>query len=106
MALHDEGQLAARKAHVELDRSEGKEVVATSEGKEVVPRSEGKDVVPIENLFGLIVDPASDPRDSGLGPKDNWALSSVSDHESSIPNGGLQAWIQVLGAFLFYFNSW
>ncbi|PQE19420.1 MFS monocarboxylate transporter protein [Rutstroemia sp. NJR-2017a BBW] len=26
--------------------------------------------------------------------------------ESAIPNGGFQAWIQVVGGFLFYFNSW
>lgn len=25
---------------------------------------------------------------------------------SPIPNGGLQAWIQVLGAHLLFFNSW
>jgi hypothetical protein len=28
---------------------------------------------PSPNYFGLIVDPASDPRDSGIGPKDNWS---------------------------------
>ena len=25
---------------------------------------------------------------------------------SSVPNGGLQAWLQVLGAFFLFFNSW
>ena len=28
---------------------------------------------PSPNYFGLVVDPASDPRDSGVGPKDNWS---------------------------------
>ncbi|KAF4623987.1 hypothetical protein G7Y89_g14189 [Cudoniella acicularis] len=28
---------------------------------------------PSPNYFGLVVDPASDPRDSGAGPKDNWS---------------------------------
>ncbi|CZT42185.1 related to protein-tyrosine-phosphatase [Rhynchosporium secalis] len=33
---------------------------------------------PSPNYFGLIVDPASDPRDSGVGPKDNWSPPSSS----------------------------
>ncbi|KAI9738872.1 MAG: hypothetical protein M1818_005185 [Claussenomyces sp. TS43310] len=28
---------------------------------------------PSPNYFGLTVDPASDPRDSGIGPRDNWS---------------------------------
>ena len=28
---------------------------------------------PSPNYFGLVVDPASDPRDSAVGPKDNWS---------------------------------
>ncbi|PVH77818.1 hypothetical protein DL98DRAFT_423014 [Cadophora sp. DSE1049] len=33
---------------------------------------------PSPNYFGLIVDPATDPRDSGAGPKDNWSPPSSS----------------------------
>lgn len=32
-------------------------------------------------------------------------LASVND-ASAIPNGGLQAWLQVLGSFFLFFNSW
>jgi len=28
------------------------------------------------------------------------------NHVASIPNGGLMAWLQVLGAFFLFFNSW
>jgi hypothetical protein len=27
-------------------------------------------------------------------------------HNAGIPNGGLQAWLQVLGAFFLWFNTW
>jgi hypothetical protein len=33
---------------------------------------------PSPNYFGLVIDPASDPRDSGVGPKDNWSPSTSS----------------------------
>ncbi|CAL3967046.1 unnamed protein product [Diplocarpon coronariae] len=33
---------------------------------------------PSPNYFGLVVDPASDPRDSAVGPKDNWSPPSSS----------------------------
>jgi tyrosine-protein phosphatase 2/3 len=39
-------------------------------------RSPGAQVearTPSPNYFGLVVDPTSDPRDSGVGPKDNWS---------------------------------
>jgi hypothetical protein len=39
-------------------------------------RSPGHQVevrTPSPNYFGLVVDPTSDPRDSGVGPKDNWS---------------------------------
>lgn len=34
--------------------------------------------------------------------------SSEDSHEedSNIPNGGLVAWVQVLGAFFLWFNTW
>jgi len=28
------------------------------------------------------------------------------NHLASIPNGGLRAWMQVLGAFFLFFNTW
>jgi hypothetical protein len=30
----------------------------------------------------------------------------VTEKETTIPNGGLLAWLQVLGSFLLFFNSW
>jgi tyrosine-protein phosphatase 2/3 len=35
---------------------------------------------PSPNYFGLIVDPATDPRDSGAGPRDNWSPPTSSIH--------------------------
>lgn len=42
---------------------------------------------PSPNYFGLIVDPASDPRDSGVGPKDNWSppTSSIRSFGAASP---------------------
>ena len=39
------------------------------------------------NYFGLIVDPASDPRDSAVGPKDNWSppTSSIRSFGATSP---------------------
>jgi hypothetical protein len=43
-------------------------------------------------------------------PKDTTETSSSSAPEPTparfIPNGGLQAWLQVAGAFFLYFNTW
>ncbi|KAE8449186.1 hypothetical protein EG329_008353 [Mollisiaceae sp. DMI_Dod_QoI] len=41
---------------------------------------------PSPNYFGLIVDPASDPRDSGIGPKDNWSPPSSSIRSFGAPS--------------------
>jgi hypothetical protein len=42
---------------------------------------------PSPNYFGLIVDPASDPRDSAVGPKDNWSppTSSIRSFGAASP---------------------
>ncbi|KAG0647794.1 Tyrosine-phosphatase 1 [Hyphodiscus hymeniophilus] len=42
---------------------------------------------PSPNYFGLIVDPASDPRDSAVGPKDNWSppTSSIRSFGANSP---------------------
>ncbi|KAI9730843.1 MAG: hypothetical protein M1834_005561 [Cirrosporium novae-zelandiae] len=40
---------------------------------------------------------------SGEPPKQE---SPIPDTTSEIPNGGLKAWLQVLGSFLLFFNSW
>lgn len=34
------------------------------------------------------------------------APAPAPSQQSQIPNGGLQAWLQVLGAHLLFFNSW
>lgn len=34
------------------------------------------------------------------------APAPAASPQSQIPNGGLQAWLQVLGAHLLFFNSW
>lgn len=34
------------------------------------------------------------------------APAPAASQQSQIPNGGLQAWLQVLGAHLLFFNSW
>jgi hypothetical protein len=35
------------------------------------------------------------------------ASSTVQEHHQiPAPNGGLRAWLQVLGAHFFFFNSW
>lgn len=39
---------------------------------------------------------------NGTGEKHAAAAPSVSPP----PNGGLNAWLQVVGSFFFYFNSW
>ncbi|CZR53863.1 related to protein-tyrosine-phosphatase [Phialocephala subalpina] len=61
--------------------------VAASVGQSLPPnstpflRSPGAQTevrTPSPNYFGLIVDPATDPRDSGAGPKDNWSPPSSS----------------------------
>ena len=36
------------------------------------------------------------------GLKEKTVLPSVTD----LPNGGLTAWLQVVGAFFLFFNSW
>ncbi|KAF2712600.1 MFS general substrate transporter [Pleomassaria siparia CBS 279.74] len=45
---------------------------------------------------------------SGNGLEPVKIVRSVRDvnHVASIPNGGLAAWLQVLGAFVLFFNSW
>lgn len=42
---------------------------------------------PSPNYFGLTVDPANDPRDSGIGPKDNWSppTSSIRSFSGQSP---------------------
>lgn len=32
--------------------------------------------------------------------------AAASNGTDTIPNGGLQAWLQVLGAFFLWFNAW
>jgi len=53
-----------------------------------------------------------------MADNDNIAVEDFSDSsnlttpvpeketKSAIPNGGLLAWLQVLGSFLMFFNSW
>lgn len=41
---------------------------------------------PSPNYFGLIVDPATDPRDSGAGPKDNWSPPTSSIRSFGAPS--------------------
>jgi hypothetical protein len=49
-------------------------------------------------------EPAADP-DAGDESTAATRVHSV-NHVDSIPNGGFQAWLQVLGAFFLFFNSW
>lgn len=38
-------------------------------------------------------------------PQDQQFKPSAND-TSSIPNGGIKAWLQVLGTFFIFFNTW
>ncbi|KAH6670794.1 phosphatase-like protein [Halenospora varia] len=51
------------------------------------PAAQAEVRTPSPNYFGLIVDPASDPRDSGVGPKDNWSppTSSIQSFGAASP---------------------
>jgi tyrosine-protein phosphatase 2/3 len=44
-----------------------------SNSKKSTPAIQDNARTPSPNYFGLTVDPANDPRDSGIGPKDNWS---------------------------------
>lgn len=48
--------------------------------------------------------------DKNVTEKGQEILSSASSAniqlKEELPNGGLQAWLQVLGAFFMYFNTW
>lgn len=37
---------------------------------------------------------------------DKEAARPAAGHDSPVPNGGLQAWLQVVGAFMIFFNTW
>lgn len=51
----------------------------------------------------------AEARENGHGPLEK-TLSRKSKHSvnsiATVPNGGLLAWLQVLGAFFLFFNSW
>jgi hypothetical protein len=50
--------------------------------------------------------PTSQPaQNGGVAPPTAPPTAHVNDM-STIPNGGLQAWLQVAGAFALFFNSW
>ena len=46
-----------------------------------------------------------EPQQDGGKVQKTKSQASVNDI-SSIPNGGLRAWLQVLGAFSLFFNTW
>lgn len=58
-------------------------------------------------------DTAKEPRvrDDGESDGDGAAVDKIQSKNSvnnvaSVPNGGLRAWLQVLGAFCLFFNTW
>lgn len=64
----------------------------SEEGYETTPSADG----PLED--------EKRSRDGGALEK-HVSMASV-NNISSIPNGGLKAWLQVLGAFFLMFNTW
>ena len=53
-----------------------------------------------------VAPPKNDDTDS---PANNLVLESPPDSKSGssqAPNGGFDAWLQVVGAFVLYFNTW
>ena len=51
--------------------------------------------------------PTNEPSTTSDGGKIEKTKSEASVNDvSSIPNGGLRAWLQVLGAFALFFNTW
>jgi hypothetical protein len=51
--------------------------------------------------------PLPDPLDlPAMLPPLRGVESEKSHHEEAPPNGGLNAWLQVLGSFFLFFNSW
>lgn len=56
------------------------------------------------------VEKAKDSSNGNMTPeKDQRSSSSIhpiDDSAAGIPDGGLQAWLQVLGAHMLFFNSW
>lgn len=47
-------------------------------------------------------DEAHRPLEKTASRKSKHSINNI----SSVPNGGLLAWLQVLGAFFLFFNSW
>lgn len=43
---------------------------------------------------------------SGAGALEDQEIKPSVDDGSSVPNGGLKAWLQVLGTFFIFFNTW
>lgn len=44
--------------------------------------------------------------ESGTGVLSSDSSAIVELERKGLPNGGLKAWLQILGAFFLYFNTW
>jgi hypothetical protein len=72
--------------------------------KEYHPRLEGSTHLDDDSSLS---ESARDPLElpSVLPPLEDVEEAKLPDEEPP-PNGGLQAWLQVLGSFFLFFNSW
>lgn len=48
----------------------------------------------------------SEKEASDIETPQNQQLKPSANDTSSIPNGGVKAWLQVLGTFFIFFNTW
>lgn len=49
---------------------------------------------------------SSPPDSSDREPALETAPKALANETETIPNGGLKAWLQVLGTFFVFFNTW
>lgn len=77
--------------------NDGIDIVLTKEGQAVSKDGEDEKEKDLED--------AGDGQGSGDVERVVSKQPSV-NNVSSIPNGGLRAWLQVVGAFFLFFNSW
>ncbi|KAF2457566.1 major facilitator superfamily domain-containing protein [Lineolata rhizophorae] len=74
-------------------------------GKDAQSASSSKDSNGVEQVEAAVEAKGNDPEVAAAAAKTEDKTTSVSN-VAAIPDGGLSSWLQVLGSFFLFFNSW
>lgn len=88
-----------------------KEIVLEKETSQARLSEEEEDLFeasqpPFTNLEDVEKQPAETAEETDGGPLTNVDSKPSVNNIRSVPNGGTKAWLQVLGVFFVFFNTW